>query len=203
MGYNNCMARKKTKPIPIVKEEDEQLDNAKRELFCRYYAQGDGTFGNATLSYAAAYEIELGDTTLTDKLGNLLAAKFYPQEYHTCSSSGSRLLRNDKIQERITVLLNEFLRNDLVDAELAKVIKQGGDLQPKVAAIKEYNKLRSRIIDITKDVSRLPFGETDLSAVIATLPQERQDHYYAIITELVREAELQRSAGKAESGGTR
>jgi hypothetical protein len=51
---------------------------------------------------------------------------------------------------------------------------------------------RSLIIDKTQEVNRLPFGETDLSAVIATLPQERQDHFYAIIRDLIEEAELHR-----------
>jgi hypothetical protein len=59
------MAKKKAKPAL----EPETDLNAKRELFCRYYAQGGGTFGNATASYAEAYEIEIGDTSLVDKNG--------------------------------------------------------------------------------------------------------------------------------------
>jgi hypothetical protein len=191
------MAKKKKDP------KAEPGLNPNQELFCRYYAQGEGTFGNATLSYAAAYEIGLGDPTLVDKDGNPLSAKLYPEEYNTCSANGSRLLRNDKVQERIRVLLNELLKDEIVDAELAKVIKQDGDLAPKVAAIKEFNKLRGRIIDKTQQINRLPFGENDLSTVIATLPQERQDYFYGIITSLIAEAELLRSGAKAESGGTR
>ena len=70
------MAKKKDKkaadPEPVPTAGDEELENKRREFFCRYYAQGEGTFGNATLSYAAAYDIELGDLSRYDKLGNLI-----------------------------------------------------------------------------------------------------------------------------------
>ena len=65
-----------------------------------------------------------------------------------------------------------------VDAELATVIQQNEERAPKVAAIREFNKVRGRIIDKTQLINRLPFGETDLSRVIAMLPQERQDYFY-------------------------
>src|SRR4051794_29415264 len=129
---------------------EEELDNKRRELFCRYYAQGEGTFGNATLSYAAAYDFDLGDVSRFDKNGVLIIPKESLPSYNTCSVNGSKLLRDTRVQARLVVLRNEFLRDDFVDAELAKVIAQDGDLTPKVAAIKEFNKLRGRIIDQTK-----------------------------------------------------
>src|SRR5688572_8117059 len=113
------MAKKAVKPKP----EKPKL-NPKQEAFCRYYAQGEGTFGNATLSYSAAYEVELGDLSWTDKDGNIKVHKDYIGDYHTCSVNGGRLLRNADVQERVTVLLNELLKDEIVDAELAKVVKQ-------------------------------------------------------------------------------
>ena len=107
------------------------------------------------------------------------------------------------MQARIRVLLNELLKDDVVDSQLAKIITQDGKLDAKVAAIREYNKLRGRIIDKTQQVNGLPFAETDLSEVIAALPHERQDDLYGIIHQLIEEAELQRSAGAAEGGGAR
>ncbi len=53
------MARNKKPKLAKTQATPEELDNKKRELFCQYYAKGDGTFGNATLAYSAAYEIEL------------------------------------------------------------------------------------------------------------------------------------------------
>jgi hypothetical protein len=188
---------KKVKKAEKPPAEKPKL-NPQQEAFCRYYAQGEGTFGNATLSYSAAYEIELGDLTWHDKDGNLRVHKDFVGDYHVCSVNGARLLRNADVQERINVLLNELLQDKIVDAELAKVIKQDGDLTPKVAAIKEYNKLRGRIVDLSKVTQVQKLDMDDVRAVIAVLPKERQDQFYATITDILAEAELLRSSGKAQ-----
>src|SRR6185312_15040580 len=121
------MAKKKVKQPGA-----EELENQRRELFCRLYAQGEGTFGNATLSYAGAYDVNLEFERKTDRWGNIYNSPIDVKAYHNCSANGSRLLRDDRVQARITVLLNELLKDDVVDAELAKVIKQDGELQSKV-----------------------------------------------------------------------
>ncbi len=175
--------------------------NPRQELFCRYYAQGEGTFGNATLSYAAAYEIDLGDLSQRDKLGNVIVPRDTIPVYNTCSANGSRLLRHDKVQARVTVLLNELLKDEIVDAELAKVIKQDGDLTPKVAAIKEFNKLRGRIIDKTKIITE-KFSMDDIRALLAPLPPERQDEIYAILTTAIADAELLGSSAQGKGSDT-
>jgi hypothetical protein len=214
------MSRKKTAA------PDETL-NAKRELFCQYYVQSGDNFGNATLAYAAAfshdldgmpkyldeisgaieqpeasYDEEEDDETRSYNRGRRLNPK-YKAAYHVCSVQGSRLLRNADIQSRVRTLLNQLLKDEVVDAELAKVIKQDGELAPKIKAISEFNKLRGRIIDKTQQINRLPFGDNDLSAVIATLPQERQDYFYGIIRDLIDEAELSRRSGTVEGGVAR
>jgi hypothetical protein len=197
-------ARKKDKePKP------EPPLNPKQELFCRYYAQSGDFFGNATLSYAEAYDYEL--ETLSDEPEYALDAEGksfsipneYDRAYKVCSVEANRLLGNPRVQARITILLNELLKDTVVDSQLAKLIMQDGDNTNKIAGIREYNKLRGRIIDKSQDVSRLPFGESDLSAVIATLPQERQDFFYGIINQLIDEAELLRSTGASEIGFAR
>jgi hypothetical protein len=189
---------KKEKKAEKAEQEAAELDNQRRELFCRYYAQGEGTFGNATLSYAEAYEYELGDINLVDKNGNPIIHRDYEGSYYTCAVNGSKLLKNAKVQERINVLLNELLKDEIVDAQLAKVIKQDGDLTPKVAAIKEYNKLRGRIIDQSKVTHVQKLDLDDIRAVIAVLPKARQDQFYATITDILAEAELLRSSGKTQ-----
>lgn len=197
------MAKKKPQP-------DEQL-KAKRELFCRYYTQNAALFGNATLSYAEAFDYKLDELPDDDAVyeqseneetgeterGRLLQPSSYDRAYHVCGVESSKLLKKPEMQDRITVLLNELLKDEVVDSQLAKLIKQDRDNTAKVAAIREYNKLRGRIIDKTQQINRLPFGESDLSAVIATLPQERQDHFYGIIRDLIEEAELLRSSSVA------
>ena len=111
--------------------------NPKNELFCQYYAKDELCFGNATLSYAEAYGYfdKIAEHKNTDLV------------YNQCSVSGKKLLRIAKIKARVTELLNEWLKDDIVDAELAKVIRQDYDLSVKVSAIKEYNKLKSRIVE--------------------------------------------------------
>lgn len=195
-------------------QADEQL-KAKRELFCRCYTQNNELFGNATLSYAeafdykldelsreAVYETDIDEETGAETQGKLIEQSPHDKAYHVCSVLSSKLLRNDDIQARIRVLLNELLKDEIVDSELAKIIMRDGDMPSKIAGIREYNKLRGRIIDRTQQINRLPFGETDLSTVIATLAQERQDYFYGVITELIREAELLRSTGAAQGSGT-
>lgn len=174
--------------------------NPKQEAFCRHYAKGEGTFGNATLSYSAAYDIDIGDLSRRDMVGNTIVGREFKDEYQTCSVNGARLLRNAKVQARITELLNELLQDEIVDAELAKVIKQDGDLAPKVQAIKEYNKLRGRIIDKSQVVQTQKLDMDDIRVLISSLPKERQDFFYATITDLLAEAELRRSGGQGKGG---
>lgn len=188
-------ARKKKEP------KAEPALNPQWELFCKYYTSPGDTFANATMSYAEAYDYkleELSKHTLPDEQNSE-----YDRVCNTCAANGNRLLRKDKIRVRVRVLLNELLKDEIVDGELAKLIQQDEDFSTKIKSIGEYNKLRGRIIDKSQDVSRLPFGENDLSAVIATLPQERQDYFYGIINQLIEEAELRRSSSPSEIGFTR
>jgi hypothetical protein len=121
-------------------------------------------FGNATLSYAAALGHELGDLSHElpkDKNGKPTGEKSeYDRAYNVCSVEGGKNLRKPHIQQRVMVLLNEMLRNDVVDAQLAKVILQNVKLDSKIAAIREYNKLRQRITDKIDLTTNLPFNLT-------------------------------------------
>lgn len=189
------------------KKEEEQL-NAKRELFCRYYTQNSELFGNATLSYAAAFDYKLDELSrepVYDDPDDHVNRKViddseYDKAYHVCSVQSSKLLRNADIQRRVRELLNELLKDDVVDSELAKLIQQDHDLPTKIRSIAEYNKLRGRITDKTKMTIVSGFGMDDLRAVLSVLPQERQDEVYAIITSAIADAELLRS-GKANPSG--
>ena len=196
--------------------DEEALNAPKRELFCHYYTQNSETFGNGTLSYAYAYGYDLdnlsheavyeqvpNDETGELENGELIEDSPYDKACAVCATEAGRLLRIPEIQQRCRVLLNELLKDEVVDSERAKVIMQDRDLASKLRGIISYDKLRGRIIDKTQDVNRLPFGDNDLSAVIATLPQERQDFFYGIIRDLIDEAELSRRSGTVEGGVAR
>jgi hypothetical protein len=118
------MSRIKTN---VIKPDQKLNDNQKK--FCQLYAYGPNR-GNGVLSYSEAYEIDL-----SEKSG-----------YGTCRSNASKLLTKTDILDYIRSLYESNDLNDtLVDNELAFVIKQNSDFGSKVAAIKEYNSLKSRI----------------------------------------------------------
>jgi hypothetical protein len=126
---------------------------AQREFFCRLYAQNSEFFGNATLSYAEAYAFNLDSLSRKcpnenhgDEDEGECAPSEYNLAYQTCSVNGSRLLRNAQVQDRVTSLLNEMLKDDIVDAQLAKLILDA-DGPTRIAAIREYNKIRQRIVE--------------------------------------------------------
>lgn len=176
----------------------------KQERFCRNYTQNYEFFGNATLSYAEAYGYDIDnepdDDAIYDIQGvgevmekdlELLTDEQFKGKkkikessrktmYDLCSSYGSRLRRNDKIQARSRVLLNEFLRDDVIDARLAEIALKGDD-KDAIQAIKEFNKLKQRIIDkkdITSGGERIAgfnFIRADQHFVDARTEEEREE----------------------------
>lgn len=202
--YDGAMAAKRTgsqSPAPI---------NPKQELFCQLYTQSHDFFGNATLSYAAAFDYNLAELsqepervqdTDDDDEGVAVRTKTrmdspYQRAYNVCSVQAHKLLRIAKVQVRIRELLNALLKDEIVDSELAKLIMQGDDNTAKVAAIREYNKLRSRIVDRSESTIKESFTVDDIRALLSPLPQERQDEIYATITNAIAEAELLRGGTK-------
>jgi hypothetical protein len=129
--------------------------NPQRELFCRYYTQNEDLFGNATHCYAEAYDYKLDTLSQEDEYDlpkgdperKLIQRSEYDRAVHVCAVEASRLLRSPEIQLRITALLNEILRDEVVDSQLAKLIMQDAEPAAKIAAIREYNKVRQRITE--------------------------------------------------------
>lgn len=104
--------------------------NPEQENFCELYAISNER-GNGVLCYSAAYNIDL-----SEKGG-----------YSVAAAGASRLLKDVNILSYIRSLYEQNDLNDtVVDNELAFVIKQNADFGSKVAAIKEYNQLKQRII---------------------------------------------------------
>ena len=149
----------------------------KQERFCVLYTQNYELFGNATLSYAEAYGYDLESMDRDDAIYKLntgeevdqktyddlpsektkraecIKESTYKRYYDLCSSYGSRLRRNDKIQTRCRELLNAFMIDNVIDARLTEIILKGKD-QDSINAIKEYNKLKQRITERVDHTSK-------------------------------------------------
>lgn len=135
----------------IKKEEEitaEELDSPFGELtirqkrFCELYASKTDLFGNGTRAYIEAYNLNPSGKEIKDyKVGM----------YSSAGMCASRLLGNAKICAYINSLLEADGFNDVtVDKQLKFLIDQHEDRASKVAAIKEYNKLKQRIVDRQK-----------------------------------------------------
>ena len=74
--------------------------------------------------------------------------EFFGNGVQTACSSSSQLLSNIKVCNRINELLEDGGLNDAhVDKQLLFIINQFDNLPAKTAAIREYNKLKSRITE--------------------------------------------------------
>ncbi len=170
-------SQKKKKPVAV-----KPGLNPKHELFCQFYVKNSELFGNATLSYAEAYAYSLDELSRAkpmDAEGKPTDDSEYQKQYNVCSVEGHRLLRSPKIQDRLTKLLNEMLKDDVVDRELVKVILQDHKPEAKVAAIREYNKLKARItekvehsgnISISNVLDQLEHGPAPKGQAVAPQP---------------------------------
>ncbi len=109
--------------------------NPKQELFCQLYASDREFFGNGVQSYIEAYQ---PDQSL-------------PNWYNTARVGASQLLTNTNVLKRIDELLNlDGFNDQAVDKQLKFLVSQNTDFGSKVAAIREYNKLKSRITEKTE-----------------------------------------------------
>ena len=122
--------------------ENKDKLNIRQEAFCQLYAGSGEYFGNATISYAIAFNISIPHPGNTKE-----SLKVFDKANNICAASSSRLLRLVKILNRCDEVLREKLTDNEADTELSYVIKQRGDLKSKIRAIGEFNKLKGRIIE--------------------------------------------------------
>jgi phage terminase small subunit len=105
--------------------------NEKQELFCKLFVSEE-FFANGVKAYAKAYNIDIED----------------PKKYASARVRASELLTNTNISSYITQMLDDAGLNDnFVDKQLLFVISQHADLNAKMKAIEQYNKLKQRITD--------------------------------------------------------
>lgn len=106
--------------------------NPKQEKFCKLYATDREFFGNGVETYIEVYKPD----------------KSKKNWYKTACSAASQLLSNIKVYTRINELLEEEGLNDQnVDKQLLFLVNQHEDKGNKLGAIREYNKLKTRITD--------------------------------------------------------
>lgn len=106
--------------------------NPKQKRFCELYATDREFFGNGVETYIEVYNPD------TSK----------PNWYKSACASASQILSNIKVCEYINDLLSDGGLNDqFVDKQLLFLINQHEDKKAKINAIREYNKLKQRIID--------------------------------------------------------
>lgn len=127
---------KKGKNSDLEKDKDKKKWkdklNPEQEFFCQLYATCRTTFWNWVQSYIEAYDINT-----TEKWA-----------YASARTCAYRLLTNVDILNRINELLELWpLNNTNVDRQLWFLIDQFADLSTKLWAIREYNKLKSRVND--------------------------------------------------------
>lgn len=129
------MAIKKTpkKVTKKARKEAEKIEeitsslNERQKLFAQLYTTDKFCFGNASKSYAEAYNFT---PTQAKKMARQM---------------GYKLLTNTYIQKYIKEFLHKRFDDNHVDRETTKIITQDKDLKAKVSAISEYNKVKNRI----------------------------------------------------------
>lgn len=106
--------------------------NPKQEQFCILYATDREFFGNGVQTYIEVYEPD----------------QHKPNWYKTACAVASEILSNPKVIARINELLEmSGLNEAFVDKQLHFLITQHADFTSKLGAIREFNKLKSRITD--------------------------------------------------------
>jgi phage terminase small subunit len=114
---------------PDAKDRDDKKLTLKQEKFCQLYVSKE-FFANGTQAYAEAFNVDLSTS------------------YNTAKVEASKLLTKPNICTRIDELLDDAGLNDnFVDKQLLLLIQQNSEFNPKLGAIREYNKVKGRITD--------------------------------------------------------
>lgn len=110
----------------------------KQISFCDLYASDREFFGNGVQSYMEAYGLDINK-----------------KNYQIAKSEAYKNLTKPHLLEYINAIYEtRGLSEAFVDKQLEKVINQDADFKSKVAAIKEFNKLKGRIIQKTENLNK-------------------------------------------------
>lgn len=165
------MARRqeKLKKLLDEKQPDETIEDIlekydlslEREMFCQYYTSATEFYGSGVQSYAAAFDHDLNDR----------------RQYDVAKASACRLLKDERILRRINDLLEGGGLNDpFVDKQLSFLLTQNVDFKSKLGAIKEYNKLKQRIVDKIDHTGIAPVTTIELIPYENTVENENDNN---------------------------
>lgn len=133
---------KKKKTVVKVEELKEKGLTLQQEKFCQLYASDREFFGNGVQSYIEAFDVDLSEKGA----------------YNVAKALAHKALTKVYILDRINELLELRGLNDaFVDKQLELVITQNADFHAKVAAMREYNKLKKRTVERLEVVNKRPF----------------------------------------------
>jgi len=111
--------------------KSEKKLTLKQKKFCELFATDREYFGNGTQSYIEAYNVDLSK----------------PNAYVIAKSGAKENLTKPHLLEYINELLDTGFSQVHIDKQLAMLITQNADYPTKLGAIREYNKLKGRIIN--------------------------------------------------------
>lgn len=139
--------------IIIPQKEEKTRLIAPQEHFCQLFVSRE-YFGNAAESYGIAFPNSV--------------PKYRPQYAY-------ELLRRPYISKRINELLDVAgLNDEFVDKQLLILITQNVDWKAKLGAIKEYNRVRQRVIeklDVTTNGKEMTASNTTTVIVTGNLKE--------------------------------
>lgn len=116
-------------PQPLKVSEREPTLSLQQEMFAQYFVSETEFYGNGVQSYCKAYDVQIT-----------------PFNYDMIKSRCARLLMTPLVMKRISDLLHEDGFNDgHADKHLLFLMTQNMDMRSKLGAIREYNKLKSRV----------------------------------------------------------
>lgn len=154
MAKRNSTKKTEKKPEP----GSVRLKNINQELFCMLYTgyHTRDLFGNGTRSYIAAYNAdeinrlnkEIEQLTVDKEEGYTRIVRAREARIKQIETSArvyaSILLSKGPVRERVDYLLTKLMDDNFMDRELTYTAAQRFDLASKVAAIREYNRLKDR-----------------------------------------------------------
>lgn len=152
----------------IPKDNTPIILSSEHESFLRFYVQGQETRNKVYLSVAMAKGVDLDTLSRENEMHEVTrkrqvfteekpSSSEYDKKVRVLATMGNRWLRTPKGNARRMQLTSELLKDNIVDNEMTKVITQDKDLNAKNTAIREYNKLKQRIVD-RKDIRTQSVG---------------------------------------------
>lgn len=145
--YDNDVMPTKKKKIKKKKKSNKkeenkvELLNPNEKMYCQLYFGGGEYFGNGVWSYIKAFNFDVP----------LLPISFLKtkekKKYNVARSGSSDLLAKPHIINEGNKILDSLFKEEIVDRELTKIIMQDKDKMSKNVAIREFNRLKSRVSD--------------------------------------------------------